>query len=587
MIRTPVATVSLFLGLLAGGARAGTLYVDAGLGSGANNGSSWADAYQGSSGLQTALAAALVGDQIWVAQGSYEPTAGTTRSIYFVLRNGIAVYGGFDGTELTLDQRDVSANVTILTADLNGNDASGTFTDNSFHVLDATGTNSTAVLDGFTVRGGNANGAAGNQDRGGGILCVAGASPTVRNCVFRDNRCTFGGGAGYVNSSSPTFLDCRFDSNIGGSFGGAFDTATSANTIWRRCVFTGNSAARAGAVEIFGGSNPTLTNCVFWNNTSTGSGGGGALFVSSSSPVIRQCIVAGNHSNVSAAGGILASPTIALANNVFYFNNGPGGAMGLVNNVSGGTCTYSCVQGIVGGTGNTSADPLFLNSATGDLHLAPTSPCADAGNNASLPAGTTTDLDGQPRLADDPAAPDSGLGTAPIVDMGAYEVQNTLYTVFCAGDGSLATPCPCGNSGNAGRGCRNSDLLSPGALLAVTGTSNPDTVVLTASDMIANASCIFLQSDVQAPNGVVFGDGVRCVTGSIRRMYTKTASGGTASAPGAGDPSISARSALLGDTIAPGSQRYYQVYYRDLDGTFCAAPVGDDWNVTNGAIVNW
>jgi len=587
MIRNPVASISLFLGLFAGSARAGTIYVNAALATGANNGTSWADAYQGASGLQSALAGSIAGDQIWVAQGSYEPTAGATRSIYFLLRNGVGVYGGFTGAEGTLDERDWVANVTILTGDLNANDGSGIFTDNSFHVLDATGTTSSAVLDGFTVRGGNANGISTNQDRGGGILCVSGASPTVRNCIFRENRCSFGGGAGYVNSASPTFLDCRFENNLGGSFGGAFDTATSANTIWRRCVFSGNSAVRAGAVEIFGGSNPTLTNCVFWNNTSTGAGGGGALYVSSSNPVIRQCIVAGNHSNVNAAGGILASPAIALANNIFYFNNGPGGVTGLANNVSGGNCTYSCVQGILSGTGNISSDPLFANLATGDLHIAQVSPCADAGNNASLPAGTTTDLDGQPRLADDPAVPDTGAGTAPIVDIGAYEVQNTLYTAFCAADGSLATACPCANPGDVGRGCRNSDILSPGALLVVTGTSNPDTVVLTGSDMLASASCIFLQGDQQDANGILFGDGVRCVAGSLKRLYVKTASGGTASAPGPGDTPIGARSAALGDPIAPGTQRYYQVYYRDPDGTFCSTPAGNDWNVSSGAIVNW
>jgi hypothetical protein len=586
MIRNPVAAISLLLGVFASGARAGTIYVNAALATGANNGTSWADAFQGTIGLQSALGVALAGDEIWVAQGTYKPTTGTTRSVYFQV-GGNQIYGGFAGTESALDQRDWVANVTTLSGDLNGNDGSGVFTDNSYHVINGAAVTSAAILDGFTVRGGNANGGSTNQDRGGGILCLNGFNPTVRNCIFRENRCSFGGGAGYVNSASPTFLDCRFESNLGGSFGGAFDTATSANTIWRRCVFTGNSAARAGAVEIFGGSNPTLINCVFWNNTSTGSGGGGALYVSSSSPVIRQCIVAGNHSSISAAGGILASPAIALSNNIFYFNNGPGGATGLVNNVSGGTCTWSCVQGIVSGTGNIASDPLFASLATGDLHLSQLSPCADAGNNASLPAGTTTDLDGLPRLADDPAVTDSGAGTAPIVDIGAYEVQNTLYVAFCAGDGSLATACPCGNTGAAGRGCRNSDVFSPGALLAVTGTSNPDTVVLSASDMLAGASCIFIQGDQQAANGILFGDGLRCVSGSLKRLYVKTAAGGAASAPGPGDAALGARSAALGDPIAPGTQRYYQVYYRDPVGTFCATPVGNDWNVTSGAIVNW
>jgi hypothetical protein len=162
-----------------------------------------------------------------------------------------------------------------------------------------------------------------------------------------------------------------------------------------------------------------------------------------------------------------------------------------------------------------------------------------------------------------------------------------LYDAFCAGDGSLATACPCGYTGAAGRGCLNSDIFSQGALLAASGTNNPDTVVLTSSDMLAGVSCVFLQGNQQNLNGVVFGDGVRCVAGSLKRLFIKSASGGMASAPGAGDPTISARSAALGDTIAPGSQRYYQVYYRDPDLTFCPTPTGNSWNVSSGVIVNW
>ena len=587
MIRSSVVSISLFLGLLAGTSSAGTKYVNAALGTGANNGSSWTDAYQGSNGLQLAIAASVAGDQIWVAQGSYEPTSSATRSIYFTLRNGVEIYGGFAGGETALGERDVVAHPTILTADLNGDDGSNIFTDNSYHVIDAAGTNATAVLDGFTVRGGNANGVGTNQDRGGGILCVASASPTVRKCIFTANRCSFGGGAGYVNTASPTFEDCRFVSNFGSNYGGAFDTASNANTTWRRCVFTGNSAARAGAVELFANSNATLTSCVFWNNTSTGTGGGGALYISASNPVIRQCIVAGNHATANLAGGLSATNVVSLSNNIFYFNDGQGGSQGLTNNVFGGNCTWCCVQGITSGTGNTGADPLFLNFAGGDLHLAPNSPCADAGNNTLVPAGTTTDLDGNPRFADDPAVPDTGAGSAPIVDMGAYELQNTLYTRFCAGDGSLPTACPCGNNAAAGRGCLNSDVFSQGALLVASGTSTPDTVVLSASDMLATVTCVFLQGNAQSLNGVVFGDGVRCVAGSLKRLYVKSASGAAASAPGAGDPSISARSAALGDTIIAGTQRYYQVYYRDPDLNFCPAPTGSSWNVSSGVIVNW
>ncbi len=613
--RIPFAAAFLLACALASGASAGTRYVNVALTTGANNGTSWADAIQGVSGLHTALAISVAGDDIWVAQGTYKPSPTSNRSIYFVLRNNVGAYGGFVGTELTLDQRDWVANATILDGDLAGNDGSGIYTDNSYHVVDATGATSGAILDGFTVRGGNGNGVAGNlTDSGGGILCAGGATPTVRNCVFSENRCIWGGGASYAESASPTFLDCSFESNTSGGLGGALELYWYSNTTVRRCkfsgnsaldvggavqlfqgstatltecVFTGNSAPGGGAIDMFNDSDPKITNCVFWNNASTGTYGGGAISCYFDNPTITQCTIVGNPSYVPAGGGIVTNVPIFLANDVIYFNEGPGGAMGLVNNVSGANCGWCCVQGIVGGPGNISADPLFANIAAADLHLSQLSPCADAGHNSNVPQGTTTDLDGLPRFVDDPNVVDTGGGTAPIVDLGAYEIPYLLYSAFCAGDGTLATVCPCGNTGATGRGCRNSDLQSSGVLLAIAGSSTPDTLLLTASDLLPSVSCIFLQGDQAVSNGIVFGDGVRCVSGALKRLYLKFASGGTASAPEPGDPSVSARSAVLGDTITPGAQRYYQVYYRDPDPTFCPTPVGNGWNVSSGAIITW
>jgi hypothetical protein len=569
-------------------ALAGIRYVNAALGSGANDGTSWADAFQGSNGLQAALAAAVPGDQVWVAQGSYEPTPGTDRQVSFVLRNGIEIYGGFDGTETSLGQRDFAAHVTTLTGDLNGDDGANQFGENSCHVLYASATEASAILDGCTVRGGNGNVQVAFHTTGGGILCEGGGSPTVRNCILIQNRASGGGGAGFIHDSSPTFVDCRFESNSGGIYGGAINASSGGTPCFLRCVFSGNSAARGSALELESNCNATLTNCVCWNNTALSTGtAGGAIFVTMANPVIRQCTVVGNHAPLTLVAGIWAAPPISLANNIIYFNDGSGGWQGLPNNVYGGSCTWCCVQGIGPGAGNTSADPLFVDVAAGDLHLVQNSPCTDAGENLSVPAGTTTDLDGNPRLADDPQVPDSGSGGAPVVDIGAYELPNTLYSPFCAGDGSLATACPCGNTGAAGRGCLNSDIFSPGARLGVSGSASPDTVVLTSSEMPATASCVFLQGDQQNGSGVVFGDGVRCVGGALKRLYLKSASNGSASAPAPGDPSISARSAALGDPIAPGSQRFYQVYYRDSNLGYCPAPQGNSWNVTNGQILTW
>ena len=163
------------------------------------------------------------------------------------------------------------------------------------------------------------------------------------------------------------------------------------------------------------------------------------------------------------------------------------------------------------------------------------------------------------------------------------------FVDFCPGDGSQATACPCGNNGGAGRGCDNS-AATGGAKLTGAGSPNPvDTVVLTSSGELATALSIFLQGDQNLAVPVVFGDGVRCVGGNLKRLYVKNASGGTVSAPGPGDPSITTQSTNLGDPIAPGSGavRYYQVYYRDPDLSFCPNPPGNSWNITNGYQITW
>src|SRR5262249_47263712 len=69
---------------------------------------------------------------------------------------------------------------------------------------------------------------------------------------------------------------------------------------------------------------------------------------------------------------------------------------------------------------------------------------------------------------------------------------------FCFGDGSQATACPCGNSGAAGHGCANSSPGSQGALLVSSGSTVPDTIVLSVTDMTAGSMAIFLQGQQRA-----------------------------------------------------------------------------------------
>lgn len=159
-------------------------------------------------------------------------------------------------------------------------------------------------------------------------------------------------------------------------------------------------------------------------------------------------------------------------------------------------------------------------------------------------------------------------------------------TSFCAGDGT-ASACPCGNSGNAFRGCQNS-ASSGGAVLAATGVASlgGDTLQLGSYAELPHALSLFIQG-----NAIIatedFGDGLRCIGGSLKRLYSKNASGGVVSAPALGDPAVSARSATLGDPIPLGAMRVYQVYYRDPSPTFCVDPQGSTFNVSNGLQVTW
>ncbi len=403
-------------------ALAATRYVNVNLTTGANNGTTWADAYRSADAIPIALAASVSGDEVWVAAGTYRPTLTTTRTIFINLRTGIAIYGGFAGTESTLNQRDFTTNLTILSGDLAGNDP--VVTDNSFHIINGNGANATAILDGFTITAGNANGSSANDtDRGGGLIFLNSSNATIRNCRITSNRCSFGGGGTYIRSASPTFVDCTWQGNTGGSFGGAIDMFTNCNPTFTRCAFISNTATRAGGVEVFGTCQPTFTNCIFRNNTAGSSGGGGLYIASSSTVNLRNCTIARNTTTGSGSGILTSSSTTRLFNTIVYNNTGAGGTT--ANQLSGATtqATYSCVEGGFTGMGNVSGSPLFVDLNAGNLRISAFSPCIDAGSNANAGSGNTTDFAGAPRFVDDPGTTDTGVGPAPIVDIGAYEYQ--------------------------------------------------------------------------------------------------------------------------------------------------------------------
>ena len=121
------------------------------------------------------------GGEVWVAKGTYHPTDSGDREISFQLKSGVALYGGFAGTERELDQRDWEANSTILSGDIS---KPGDNSDNSYHVVQ--GAND-ATIDGFTITGGNADGDTSCDKGGGAIANDYQANLNVSNCTFIGN----------------------------------------------------------------------------------------------------------------------------------------------------------------------------------------------------------------------------------------------------------------------------------------------------------------------------------------------------------------------------------------------------------------
>ncbi len=427
---------------------------------------SWADACPD---LQTALGLAGTGDQIWVAVGTYKPTSGTDRTATFQLITGVAIYGGFDGTESTLAECAGLSDQTILSGDIG---TTGDNSDNSYHVVTGSGTGATAVLDGFTITGGYAS-ASSPHDCGGGMYNDAG-SPTVSHCTFSANTaatngggmanlyrsnptvtgCTFSDNAAYrgggmcSDSSKPTVTACDFSANAAGLHGGGMSVVGTSSPDVRGCRFVGNTAGGHGGGLLSSSTGvPRVTGCTFNANDATGSGGGICLV--NSSPEVRDCNLAGNSADKGGGMANINEHSLPTVTNCTFSGNSAdmGGGMANYNNsnpvvtncilwgdtavtaghevyndVSAPVINYSDVQGGYGGTGNIADDPLFVDADGPDdtfgteddnLRLQGGSPCIDVGSNAAVTV--PTDLDGNPRVWD-------GDGDeAPIVDMGAYE----------------------------------------------------------------------------------------------------------------------------------------------------------------------
>lgn len=382
------------------------LYVDQDA-PGPHNGTSWKHAYRH---VQDALAAATSGSVIKVAEGIYYPDQGAgviadDRKVSFSLKNDITLEGGYAGYGyLDPDLRDSHTYITVLSGDLQQDDLFGLLNldDNAYHVVTAYNIVETAVLDGFVIRQGNADGM--YPDIYGGGVYSQESAVLIVDCIVHDNKASHGGGIG--------------------CFGGQ------AQIINTDC--SGNRAWVSGGGMYNLESHLTLTNCLITGNTSGYEAtGGAAIFSINGDIVITNSTIADNPSPVAEAisGFGWGSPglVIKIANSILY-----NGGNEIWNNQPTNTkVSYSNVQGGWLGIGNMNSNPLFVKHGqysiegewiAGDYRVHNLSPIINQGRNSELPSDIA-DLDGDSNTIESlPLDLDFKKRIQGIqVDMGAYE----------------------------------------------------------------------------------------------------------------------------------------------------------------------
>ena len=385
-------------------------------------GATWQNAYIY---LRDALAYAAAHpeiDEIWVAQGTYYPDESDVgdsdnRADTFDLVDGVKLYGGFDGTETILTDRDPETNITILSGDIDQDGVPHDSTDNSWHVVTADGVGATTLINGFTISDAYANGG-GTDDNGGGIQILDSSLFIVR-CTLANND-AFGGGGINVDV-----------------------TGTAAPTVFN-CSFIKNNSLEGSGMRLDGG--PELirvVNCLFYKSFSVG----GAIWALGPDVDVINCTVF-HMDHIGCTTGIfhLANGSqVTITNSIielprhgphFFVEEGDGLVIVSFSNVVGGLCVNEgCEQDpcdfVINGDGNIDADPMFCDwGPANNYRLQDGSPCIDTGSDAAVPddLGDVND-DGDidqtlPWDLDKRIRQFDGNAGGTLVDMGAYEYQH-------------------------------------------------------------------------------------------------------------------------------------------------------------------
>ena len=324
------------------------IYVDQAAASG-GGGTSWLDAYNN---LRVALQASTIGDQVWVAQGTYTPDApGGRRAATFTVKPAVAVFGGFFGNETHLSERDPNVYVTILSGDLNGDDTAlpssgsppATWKDNSYHVVYLE-SGLYKIVDGFTITGGNADVQPNNdtllnnsRGTGAGVWAPSAGFATVSNCDIHTNFATTLG-AGLFTTYGMHVYDClirrnrTYDSSVfqfgfGGGLGYLYGTDTNPLDVVG-CNLVANDARDGGGAWLGSDSGqlparPQLKHSQIGYNTASNNGGG--VLLDDVDALCEGTTIAWNSAN-GTGGGMYAhqgafSSSLLFADGMFLDND--------------------------------------------------------------------------------------------------------------------------------------------------------------------------------------------------------------------------------------------------------------------------
>ena len=406
------------------------MYVDVDA-TGTNDGSSWANAY-------TSLTDALdnIGTnttEMWLADGTYTPTGNGTASTFNIVNEGFTLYGGFDGTETQLSERDVLNNApTILEGDVNGNDVStdpyhSSRADNIRRII--TQGSRYFELNGVTVQGGNSDTA------GAAIFSNFQVGLSIKNCKFLNNSSRSAGivyfaVAGLIQNGAGAVTNFNVENS---------EFSNNSARYWGQAIYceTGSTYTRL---------NVTLVNNLFFNNiyssaiTSPNEGTATIQFHANNNNStitgdIVNCTFA-NNTNLLAASGVESaviglsidngSNNVNISNCIVYDNtltdNTITPSVGkLAKTIANQTIVSNSIgedsfSNLIYLANTSNANPLFTSSASNYYTLQGSSTAVDTGDSSKIPAGTTTDLAGNSRI----------FNTS--VDMGVYEYNSTLST---------------------------------------------------------------------------------------------------------------------------------------------------------------